>query len=197
MNLERRSCERSVLGALCVALAGTSGVLAGFLVLRASAPRSVVVVPSATSAAELSPGNVSDGMVRSFSLLYVALLDTYTPATVEERSAALCEYLAPAFWSRGREALERRVQLAREGRVSSHVILPSPKEVSVERTRGLRANVPALRRRYIADKPSHEARVEYRLILETIPPTTGNPFGLAIAGQTVREEPGEGADDNP
>ena len=48
-----------------------------------------------------------------------------------------------------------------------------------------------MRRTLIADKLTRETRVRYVVALETAPPTTVNPHGLLIVGQSIAEEKSE------
>ena len=53
---------------------------------------------------------------------------------------------------------------------------------------GLRVTVRAIRRTFVSDKLSREAKVAYVIELEKQPATEANPFGLAVVSQDIREE---------
>ncbi|MHC4605744.1 MAG: TraE/TraK family type IV conjugative transfer system protein [Planctomycetota bacterium] len=192
MNLDRLLRARLAFGTAFVALCLATAVLAGALVIKASQPRQVVVVPGITEEAVLSPGEIPDEAACAFAMLYVARFDTYTPTTVGDLSEQLKTLVAPAYWSRAAEALEKRRKLSVEGRMSSQVILPAPGEVLVDRVRGLEVTVPAYRRVFIGDRPAREGPVRYRLLLEMAPPGPGNPRGLVVAEQAIEEVADEG-----
>jgi hypothetical protein len=52
---------------------------------------------------------------------------------------------------------------------------------------GLRVTVDALRRTFISDKLSREAKVRYEVTLEKQPATDPNPFGLGVVAQVIHE----------
>lgn len=156
--------------------------LAAGLVAAALAPRRVVVVPGARARHELLPGVVPEEAAREFALRYVLHFDNYTPATVEASTEAMKRMVAAGAWVRASEALEKRKKLAIEGRMSSQVV---PLEA---RAAGLKVTLLALRRTFIADKLSREAKVRYEVEVERQPPTPGNPWGLGVVGQEITEE---------
>ncbi len=164
------------------ALLGTNLVLAAALALSALAPRRIVVVPSARAGAELLPGAVPEAAAREFALRYVLHFDNYTPATIEASTEALRRMVSARSWSGASEALEKRQRVALEGRMSSQVLPLSA------RAAGLRVTVEAVRRTFISDRLSREARVRYAVELERQPATEACPFGLGVVGQEVTEE---------
>lgn len=187
MNLIRLSRTRNAVIAAFLAICAATLSLAGVLVVRAAAPRPIIVVPGVREEAVLSPGKVPDEAARAFAMLYVACFDNYTPSTVEDVSGRVRKRVAPSYWARASEALLRREKISKEGRMCSQVILAGPEEVVVERGSGLVVAVPAYRRTFLAGKPAQEGFVEYRLRLETAVPGPGNACGLVVAGQVIRE----------
>lgn len=167
------------------ALLAANVALAAGLVLSALAPRPVVVVPSARAETELLPGAVPAAAAREFALRYVLHFDNFTPATVRDAGETLKRMVSARSWAAAAEALDRRAQLVLEGRMASQAI------VLATRTDGLRVTVEALRRTFISDRLSREVRVRYEVVLEKQPPTEGNPFGLAVVSQEIREAPEE------
>jgi hypothetical protein len=164
------------------ALLGADLLLAGALVLSALAPRRIVVVPSARAEADLAPGEVPGAAAREFALRYVLHFDNYTPATIDASTAALRKMVAARSWSGAEEALEKRRQVAVEGRMSSQVVPLSA------RAEGLRVTVEAVRRTFISDRLSRETRVRYAVTLERQAVTEVSPFGLGVVGQEIAEE---------
>ena len=167
---------------IAAALLAANIVLAGGLVASALAARPVLVLPSARAQAELWPGIVPEAAAREFAVRYVLHFDNFTPATVEPATDVLKRMLAGRRWAAASEALDRRRRLAVEGRMSSQAI---PVGADVD---GLRVTVRALRRTFVSDKLSREAKVAYVIELEKQPATEANPFGLAVVSQDIREE---------
>ncbi len=155
--------------------------LAAGLVFSALTPRPVIVVPSARAEQELYPGAVPEAAAREFALRYVLHLDNFTPATIETSDGVLSRMVAPRAWSGAAAALEKRREVVREGRMSSQVL---PVEARAE---GLKVTIEALRRIFVSDRLSREARVRYEVVLEKQPPVEPNPFGLAVVSQEILE----------
>lgn len=158
-------------------------VLAAGLAVSALRPRPVVVVPSAKATEALVPGSVPAAAAREFALRYVLHFDNYTPATIADTHEVLRRMVSPRSWTRAVAALDRRREVADEGRMSSQVI---PLSARVD---GLVVTVKALRRTFIADTLSRESTVRYVVTLERQPPTEPNPFGLAVISQEITEVP--------
>ena len=92
---------------------------------------------------------------REFAIRYVLHFDNFTPSTIEASHDLLKRMIAPRSWAGASESLEKRRQVALEGRMSSQVIPLSA------RVRGLTVTVEATRRTFISDKLSREAKIEY------------------------------------
>ena len=163
------------------ALLAANVILAAGLVASALRPRPLLVVPAARAEVELLPGAVPESTAREFALRYVLHFDNFTPATIEASTDFLKRMIAPRSWAGASESLEKRRQLAVEGRMSSQCI---PLSVRVE---GLRVRVEALRRTFLSDKLSRESKVMYEVTLEKQPATEPNPFGLGVVAQVIHE----------
>lgn len=163
------------------ALLAANLLLAAGLVARALAPRPVKIVPAARAEALLFPGVVPEEALKEFALRYVLHFDNYTPATIEDATRALQKMISARSWNGAAQALEKRRQVALEGRMASHVV---PLRVAAE---GLRVSVEAVRRTFISDRLSREVRVRYEVTLERQPPTEANPFGLGVVAQEIHE----------
>jgi TraE protein len=164
------------------ALIGVNLVTAVGLTASALRPRPVVILPSAHAEGELLPAAVPEEAAREFALRYVLHFDNFTPSTLEATQRVLQRMIGARSWSGATEALEKRRQVVQEGRMSSQVI---PLEV---RTKGMTVTVEALRRTFISDRLSREAKVHYEVTLERQPPTDPNPFGLGVVAQVIHEE---------
>ncbi len=167
-----------IVGAL---LAGDLALSAG-LVLAALSPRPVRVALPGRAAADLLPGAVPEAAAREFALRWVLHFDNFTPATIGPSHDALRRMISPGAWAGASEALEKRKQIAVEGRMSSQVL---PLAARVE---GLRVTVEAVRRTFISDRLSREAKVRYEVVLEKQPPTEPNPYGLSVVSQVIHED---------
>ena len=166
---------------IAAALLGANALLAAGLVALALRPRPVLVLPSARGEAELLPDAVPEAAAREFALRYVLHFDNFTPSTIEASHEVLKRMIAARSWSGASESLEKRRQVAVEGRMSSQVIPASA------RVAGRTVTVEAVRRTFIADRLSRETKVQYEVTLEKQPATEPNPFGLGVVSQVIHE----------
>jgi hypothetical protein len=164
------------------ALLGLHVVLALGLAASALRPRPVLVIPSARSTGELLPDSVPEEAAREFALRYVLHFDNFTPATLEGTQQVLQRMIAARSWTGAVQALEKRRQVVQEGRMSSQVIPVAT------RVKGMTVTVDAVRRTFISDRLSREAKLRYEVSLERQPPTDPNPFGLGVVAQVIHEE---------
>jgi len=108
--------------------------------------------------------------------------DNFTPSTLDATQQVLQRMIGARSWSGATQALEKRRQVVQEGRMSSQVI---PLSTRVD---GMKVTVDALRRTFISDRLSREAKVRYEVMLERQPATDSNPFGLGVVTQVIHEE---------
>jgi TraE protein len=167
------------------ALVGINILLAAGLAAVALRPRPVLVLPSARAGAELLPGAVPEEAAREFALRYVLHFDNFTPSTLDATHQVLQRMIGARSWSGATQALDKRRQVVQEGRMSSQVI---PLSVRAE---GMKVTVDAVRRTFISDRLSREAKVRYEVTLERQPPTDPNPFGLGVVNQLIHEDTSE------
>src|SRR5262245_23253591 len=163
-------------------LVGINVLLAAGLTVSALRPRPVVVLPSARAGAELLPGAVPEETAREFALRYVLHFDNFTPSTLDATHQVLQRMIGPRSWSGATQALDKRRQVVQEGRMSSQVIPVAT------RADGMTVTVDAVRRTFISDRLSREAKVQYVVTLERQPPTAPNPFGLGVVTQVIHED---------
>ena len=176
-------CSRVLRPALIAgALIAVNVLLAAGLAASALRARPVVVLPSARTGGELLPGAVPEETAREFALRYVLHFDNFTPSTLDAMQQVLQKMIAARSWSGATQALEKRRQVVQEGRMSSQVI---PLSTRVE---GLTVTIHAVRRTFISDRLSREAKVRYEVTLESQPAVDSNPFGLGVVHQNIHEE---------
>jgi hypothetical protein len=182
MDMELGSLGRLRPPVIAGALLAANAILAFGLAALALAPRPVRVVPAARAEAELWPGAVPAAAAREFALRYVSTFDNWTPPTVEAATEALKRMVAARSYASAAAALDKRVRVAVEARMSVQAL---PGDVEVD---GLRVRIKALRRTFVSDKLSRESKAVYEIALEKQPATDANPFGLAVVSQDIREE---------
>jgi hypothetical protein len=158
-------------------------LLAAGLAASALRPRPVVVLPAARSGVELLPGAVPEEAAREFALRYVLHFDNFTPSTLDATQQVLQRMIAARAWSGGHAGAREAAPGRPGGRMSSQVI-PLSTQVA-----GMTVTVNAVRRIFISDRLSREAKVRYEVTLERQPATDPNPFGLGVVTQVIHEEP--------
>lgn len=162
-------------------LMSTQVVLSVALVWAALRPRPIRVIPSAHARETVWPGAVPEAAAREFALRYVIHFDNYTPSTLEGSRDVLLAMVSPRSWSDAEKAFEKRRRVVEEGRMASQVV---PLEARVKDRRVI---IEALRRTFVGDRLSREARVRYVVTIEQQEPTVPNPFGLAVVAQEIKE----------
>ncbi len=183
---------------LVAALAASSVALSVALAVLALRPRPVLLVPGVPEARVVLPEEVPHAAVRRFGLLYLAYFDSYTPATLEERSNYLLRFVAPEIHESVVRSLSERASFAARARESSTLVLPLPEACQVSETEGglFRFSAVAHRRVHIASVLKIEERLRYTLDLRPALPTSDDPYGFVVVAQGIeRLEAQEVVDD--
>jgi len=181
-SLDELLQRRDLLLAALIASTALDLLLGIALVVKSMERRPILVLPQESLA---EPGDIQDDVAKDFARLYIVTFDTYTPSTLPAATEWLKQRLSPRAWSQASEGLDRRLAVAREGRMSS-LVVPLDGGV-VERGAGVTVTMRARRTVVIADKLSRESIAVYRLALERIAPTAGHPSGIVVASQSVEE----------
>ena len=185
-SLDELLKRRDLLLAALVASVALDLLLGLALAIKALERRPVLVLPQEALAV---PGEIGDDAARDFARLYLVSFDTYTPSTLPAATEWLKKRLSPRAWSQASEALDRRLSVAREGRMSS-LVVPLD-EGTVDRSDGVKVTVRARRTVLIADRLSRDSTAVYRIALEQVAATAANPSGIVVASQSVEEEKDE------
>jgi hypothetical protein len=170
--------------------------LAVALFIKAREPRPVVLVPGLDRPRAVLPGRVPDTLARDFAVDFAIAFENYSPATVDGGSRFLKSRIAPPTFQQFSHLLDKRTKLVGETGMVSQLLVPDRATAQVRREGDqLEVIFPALRRVYVGDRLSQEARVAYRLVLVPQEPTRENPTGLFVLGQSAKAEQQKGAGD--
>jgi hypothetical protein len=184
-----------------VALGVTSAstvALAAALYVKAREPRAVLLVPGLDRPRAVLPGRVPDTLARDFAVDFAIAFENYSPATVEGGARFLKGRIAPPTFQQFSQVLDKRMKLVSETGMVSQLLVPDRAGAQVKReSEQLEVIFPAVRRVYVGDRLSQEARVSYRLVLVPQEPTRENPTGLFVLGQSAKVEAQKGAGDAP
>jgi hypothetical protein len=176
----------------------TTVALAAALFVKAREPRAVVLVPGLDRPRAVLPGRVPDTLARDFAVDFAIAFENYSPATVEGGSKFLKGRIAPPSFQQFSQVLDKRMKLVSETGMVSQLLVPDRAAAEVKREgEQIEVILPAVRRVYVGDRLSQEARVAYRLVLVPQEPTRENPTGLFVLGQSAKVEPQKGAIDGP
>lgn len=182
LSLDELLKRRDLLLAALVASIALDLLLGLALTVKALERRPILVLPQESLAI---PGEITDEAARDFARLYLITFDTYTPSTLPAATDWLKKRLSPRAWSQASEGLDRRLAVAREGRMSS-LVVPLD-DGSVDRKEGVTVTIRARRTIVIADRLSRDSTALYRVSLERIAPTAANPSGIVVSSQSVEE----------
>ena len=185
-SLDELLKRRDLLLAALVVSVALDFLLGLALTIKALERRPVLVLPQETLAV---PDEIGDEVARDFARLYLVSFDSYTPSTLPAATEWLKKRLSPRTWSQSSEALDRRLAVAREGRMSS-IVVPLDDGV-VDRADGVTVTMRARRTLVIADRLSRDSTAVYRIALERIAPTAANPSGIVVTSQSVEDEKSE------
>jgi hypothetical protein len=178
----RKLLSASALGLLAVNL-GLSVTLA----VLAFRPHPFILTPTVKESQVVVPGEAPPDAVRRFALHYLYYLDDYTASTLKDRSNYVLRYISPAYAERAAKDLTDRLRYAERAREAAQLVTPPPSEVEVVSSgRGTyRATVQAVKRIYIGDRLTQETTIRYLLELASVLPTSADPFGFVVTGQSV------------
>jgi hypothetical protein len=190
VNLEAKGFFLGYAGLVAIAATSLSTVaLAVALFMKSREPRPVVLVPGLDAPRVVDPGRVPDVLARDFALDFAIAFENYSPATIERVVKFLRTRVAPELFGQFSHVLEKRARLVAETGMVSQLLPSDPAEARVVRdAERLEVVFPAIRRVYIGDRLSQEAKLSYRLVVTPGQPTRENPTGLYILGQSARVE---------
>jgi hypothetical protein len=182
--------------AALVVTSATTVALAAALFVKVREPRAVVLVPGLDRPRAVLPGRVPDTLARDFAVDFAIAFENYSPATVEGGTKFLKGRIAPPTFQQFSQVLDKRLKLVSETGMVSQLLVPDRAAAAVKREgEQIEVILPAVRRVYVGDRLSQEARVAYRLVLVAQEPTRDNPTGLFVLGQSAKVEPQKGAGD--
>jgi hypothetical protein len=130
----------------------------------------------------LRPGEPDEASLRQFAVYFAVNLENYTAATFPAQ-----ERLVRSLTAADADALlaERR-RLASETGLASNLFVDLDTLAIRREGRLFEATFRAVKRHTVADRLSWEATFEYSLGIEPVPPTAGNPYGLAVRRLAAR-----------
>ena len=102
-------------------------VLGGFLIIMATRPKPVVVVPGAAVAGLYSAGEMPETVMVQFARNFVVDLTNYTPASAEKGYLSSARFMSPELLSRFEPVAREQLKQVVSNRVSQFFTVDSTK----------------------------------------------------------------------
>ena len=159
-------------------------VLAGFLIIMATRPKPVVVVPGAAIAGVYNSGEMPESIMVQFARNFIVDLANYTPASAEKGYLSAARYMSPELLSRFEPVAREQLKQVVTNRVSQFFAVDSYK---LESKDPLVVRFLGERITYVGRTETERKRYQYRLILHYVERTQQNPYGLVVSSVEQNE----------
>jgi TraE protein/VirB8 protein len=160
--------------------------LGGFLIIMATRPKPVVVVPGAAVAGVYSAGEMPESVMVQFARNFVVDLTNYTPASAEKGYLSATRFMSPELLSRFEPIAREQIKQVVTNRVSQFFTVDSYK---VESKDPLVVRFLGERIMYVGRTETERKPYQYRLSLRYVERTQQNPYGLVVSSIEQTEIP--------
>jgi hypothetical protein len=160
--------------------------LGGFLIIMATRPKPVVVVPGAAIAGVYSAGEMPETVMVQFARNFVVDLANYTPASAEKGYISAARFMSPELLSRFEPVAREQIKQVVTNRVSQFFTVDSYK---VEGKDPLVVRFLGERITYVGRTETERKPYQYRLTLRYVERTQQNPYGLVVSSIEQSEIP--------
>ena len=160
--------------------------LGGFLIIMATRPKPVVVVPGAAVAGVYSVGEMPESVMVQFARNFVVDLTNYTPASAEKGYLSATRFMSPELLSRFEPIAREQIKQVVTNRVSQFFTVDSYK---VESKDPLVVRFLGERITYVGRTETERKPYQYRLSLRYVERTQQNPYGLVVSSIEQTEIP--------
>ena len=160
--------------------------LGGFLIIMATRPKPVVVVPGAAVAGVYSAGEMPESVMVQFARNFVVDLTNYTPASAEKGYLSATRFMSPELLSRFEPIAREQIKQVVTNRVSQFFTVDSYK---VESKDPLVVRFLGERITYVGRTETERKPYQYRLSLRYVERTQQNPYGLVVSSIEQTEIP--------
>jgi hypothetical protein len=159
-------------------------VLGGFLIIMATRPKPVVVVPGAAIAGVYNAGEMPESIMVQFARNFVVDLTNYTPASAEKGYVSAARFMSPELLSRFEPLAREQIKQVVTNRVSQFFTVDSfrvdGKDPLVVRFLGERIT-------YVGRTETDRQAYQYRVTLRYVERTQQNPYGLVVSSVEQNE----------
>jgi len=161
-------------------------VLAGFLIIVATRPKPVVVVPGAATAGVYNSGEMPESIMVQFARNFVVDLTNYTPASAEKGYLSAARFMSPELLSRFEPLAREQIKQVVTNRVSQFFTVDSYR---VEGKDPLVVRFLGERITYVGRTETERKPYQYRVTLRYVERTQQNPYGLVVSSVEQTEIP--------
>ena len=159
-------------------------VLAGFLIIVATRPKPVVVVPGAAIAGVYNSGEMPESIMVQFARNFIVDLANYTPVSAEKGYLAAARYMSPELLSRFEPVAREKLKQIVTNRVSQFFTIDSYR---VEGKDPLVIRLIGERITYVGRTETERKPHHYRITLRYVERTQQNPYGLIVSSVEQNE----------
>jgi len=159
-------------------------VLAGFLIIVATRPKPVVVVPGAAVAGVYNSGEMPESIMVQFARNFIVDLANYTPASAEKGYLSAARYMSPELLSRFEPLAREQLKQVVTNRVSQFFTVDSSR---VESKDPLVVKFIGERITYVGRTETERKPYQYRVTLRYVERTQQNPYGLVVSAVEQNE----------
>jgi TraE protein/VirB8 protein len=159
-------------------------VLGGFLIIVATRPKPVVVVPGAAIAGVYNAGEMPESIMVQFARNFVVDLTNYTPASAEKGYVSAARFMSPELLSRFEPLAREQIKQVVTNRVSQFFTVDSYR---VEGKDPLVVRFLGERITYVGRTETERKPYQYRLTLRYVERTQQNPYGLVVSSVEQNE----------
>jgi TraE protein/VirB8 protein len=160
--------------------------LGGFLIIMATRPKPVVVVPGAAVAGVYSAGEMPESVMVQFARNFVVDLTNYTPASAEKGYLSATRFMSPELLSRFEPIAREQIKQVVTNRVSQFFTVDSYR---VEGKDPLVIRFLGERITYVGRTETDRKAYQYRVTLRYVERTQQNPYGLVVSSVEQTEIP--------
>jgi TraE protein/VirB8 protein len=153
-------------------------VLSGFLIIMATRPKPVVVVPGAAVAGIYNSGEMPETVMVQFARNFVVDLTNYTPASAEKGYLSATRFMSPELLSRFEPIAREQIKQVVTNRASQFFTVDSYR---VEGKDPLVVRFFGERITYVGRTETERKPCQYRLTLRYVERTQQNPYGLVVS----------------
>jgi len=143
----------------------------------------IYYIPSQSVAGLAKPNDIPDSAIKAFGAYFIMNMANITPATVDAAYTAIKKYMSPRLLARSEAKMVKELPRIKNDSISS---LFSIKEEGILEIKGegrkriYRLTLKGERVVYMGREELSKKDVTFRVEMQLVPPTEGNPYGITV-----------------